>query len=96
MPVSRWQSRDAIFWEHEGNAAVREGDWKLVRRDSDGAWELYDLKTDRTELNNLVDVHPEKAKEMLAKWEAWAKRTHVFPAPKYPPDYLRKFEKQDD
>lgn len=90
------QERDAIFWEHEGNAAVREGDWKLVRRDFDGAWELYDLKADRTELHNLAAAQPERAKEMLAKWEAWANRTHVLPAPKYPADYLRKFEKLED
>jgi arylsulfatase len=90
------QERDALFWEHEGNAAVREVDWKLVRRDFDGAWELYDLKGDRTELHNLAATQPDRAKEMLAKWEIWAKRTHVLPAPKYPADYLRKFEKADD
>ena len=90
------QPRDALFWEHEGNAAVREGDWKLVRRDADGAWELYNLKTDRTELHNLAAARPDKARELLAKWQAWADRTHVFPAPKYPPDFLRKFEIPDD
>lgn len=81
-------ARDALFWEHEGNAAVREGDWKLVRRDADGAWELYNLKIDRTELHDLAAAQPEQAKELLAKWNAWAKRTHVLPAPKYPADYL--------
>jgi len=90
------QTRDAIFWEHEGNAAVRDGDWKLVRRDFDGAWELFDLKADRTELHDLAAAQPEKARELLAKWESWAKRTHVLPAPKYPADYLRAFEKNSD
>ena len=75
---------------------MREGDWKLVRRDFDGAWELFDLKTDRTELHNLAGAKPEKAREMLAKWEIWAKRTHVLPAPKYPADYLREYERNDD
>ena len=90
------QERGAIFWEHEGNAAVREGDLKLVRRDFDGAWELFDLKADRTELHDLAVAQPEKAKELLAKWENWANRTHVLPAPKYPADYLRAFEKNSD
>lgn len=90
------QPRDAIFWEHEGNAAVREGDWKLVRRDATGPWELYDLKADRTELHDLARTDPDKAKALLAKWEAWANRAHVFPAPPYPPDYLRKFENRAD
>jgi arylsulfatase A-like enzyme len=89
-------SREALFWEHEGNAAVREGDWKLVRRDADGSLELYNLKTDRTELHNLAASQPDRAKAMLAKWQAWANRAHVFPAPPYPRDYLRHFEQVDD
>ncbi len=88
-------ARDALFWEHEGNAAVRAGDWKLVRRDSDGAWELYDLKTDRTELHNLAAARPEKARELLAKWDAWAKQTHVVPGPEFHGDYLRQYEKNE-
>ncbi len=73
--------RDAIFWEHEGNAAVRVGDWKLVRKGGNGDWELYDLKADRTELKNLAAEQPTRAKEMQAKWEAWAKRAQVVPGP---------------
>ncbi len=74
-------SREAIFWEHEGNAAVRVGDWKLVRFHRDGAWELYDLKADRTELHDLAKSQPARAAELAAKWEAWAQRAHVKPAP---------------
>jgi arylsulfatase len=73
--------REAIFWEHEGNAAVRVSDWKLVRKGAQGAWELYDLKTDRTELHDLAAAQPERAKELAAKWQAWAKRAQVLPAP---------------
>ena len=74
-------SRDALFWEHEGNAAVRVGDWKLVRRGRDGAWELYDLKSDRTELHNLAATQAARVKELAGKWEAWADRAHVRPYP---------------
>ena len=73
--------RDAIFWEHEGNAAVRVGDMKLVRFGRNGAWELYDLAKDRTEQNDLAAAHSEKVKEFAAKWEAWAERAHVKPYP---------------
>ncbi len=73
--------RDAIFWEHEGNAAVREGDWKLVRFGRNNPWELYDLSRDRSELNNLVNSQPDKAKALASKWEAWAERAHVKPYP---------------
>ena len=40
--------REALYWEHEGNAAARVGDLKLVRAGRNGPWELYDLKRDRT------------------------------------------------
>jgi arylsulfatase len=74
-------ARDALYWEHEGNAAVRVGDWKLVRKGAAGPWELYDLNKDRTELNDLAASMPEKARELAAAWEAWAARAQVTPAP---------------
>src|SRR5262245_5004768 len=71
--------RPAIFWEHEGNRAVRAGDWKLVAKGPGGKWELYDIKSDRTESTDLAARHPEKVKELVAAWEAWATRANVVP-----------------
>ena len=73
--------REALFWEHEGNAAVRAGDWKLVRKGRRGAWELYNMKADRTELHDLAMQEPAKASELAALWEAWAERAKVKPYP---------------
>lgn len=73
--------REALYWEHEGNAAIRAGDWKLVRYTLQGAWELYDMKADRTELNDLAAKKPQLVQELAAKWEAWAVRTQVKPYP---------------
>ncbi len=73
--------RDAIYWEHVGNAAIRVGDMKLVRIGRDAPWELYDLVKDRTELHDLALKQPSKAKELAARWEAWATRAHVKPYP---------------
>jgi len=73
--------RGPLFWEHQGAAAVRDGDLKLVRLGRQGPWELYDLKTDRTELHDLAAAQPEKAKELADKWEAWAERAQVKPYP---------------
>jgi arylsulfatase len=76
--------RDALYWEHEGNAAVRVGDWKLVRLGRNGPWELYNLKTDRTELHDLAAAEPARAAELAAKWDAWASRANVKPYPGSP------------
>jgi arylsulfatase A-like enzyme len=73
--------REALYWEHEGNAAIRMGNSKLARLGYNGPWELYDLKSDRTEQNNLAAAQPEKVKTMSAAWEAWAERAHVKPYP---------------
>jgi arylsulfatase len=68
--------RDTLFWEHEGNRAVRVGDWKLVGKHA-MPWELYDLKQDRIEVNDLAAKMPEKVAELLEKYDSWAKRAHV-------------------
>ena len=71
--------KSPLVWEHEGNRAIREGDWKLVAKGARGAWELYDLAHDRTELTDLAEKEPERVKELAAKWEAWARRAEVIP-----------------
>ena len=70
-----------LFWEHEGNAAVRVGDEKLVRLGRSGKWELYNLKKDRTELNDLADKNPKRTKELSSMWNDWAKKNRVIPYP---------------
>jgi len=68
----------ALYWEHEGNRAVRRGKWKLVSRFPDD-WELYDLEADRTELHNLAAAQPERVREMAALYAAWSRRCGVEP-----------------
>jgi arylsulfatase len=71
---------DGIFWEHEGNRAVRLGKWKLVSKWSPpekNRWELYDIDADRTERNDLSGAMPEKVTEMSAMWQAWADKVGV-------------------
>lgn len=77
--ANRPLERDALYWEHEGNRAVQAGPWKLVAKGPAGRWELYDLEKDRTEMNDLAGAQPERVKELAAKWETWAKRSHVLP-----------------
>ena len=74
--------REALFWEHEGNRAVRVDDWKLVARGRNGAWELYDMAADRTELDDLAADRPEVVEQLSTMWQAWAERSQVVPWPK--------------
>lgn len=71
--------REAIYWEHEGNRAVRAGDWKLVAKGAIGKWELYNVAKDRSEQRDLSSEMPERTKEMAAMWQAYAERAHVLP-----------------
>jgi len=60
--------RDSLWWLHEGNRAIRVGDWKLVSAKGH-PWELYDLSTDRAESRNLAKQQPEKAQVLAALWD---------------------------
>lgn len=64
-------TRDSLWWMHEGHRAIRVGDWKLVASKGE-PWELYDLRTDRAEQNNLASQMPEKVKDLEAAWERQA------------------------
>ncbi len=61
---------DDLWWEHEGNRAIRMGDWKLVAAGQDGPWELYDLATDRTETQNRAREQPAKVRDLAQRWQA--------------------------
>lgn len=71
--------KEPIFFEHEGNRAVRDGQWKLVAKGPQGVWELYDMTADRTEQNDLAASQPERVRTMATQWETWAKRAQVIP-----------------
>jgi arylsulfatase len=80
----------ALFFEHEGNRAVHDKNWKLVSL-RDKSWELYDMTTDRTELNNLATQYPDVVQKLSTRWNHWAKENYVTPLPRnYGVDYLRK------
>ncbi|WP_231615809.1 arylsulfatase [Novipirellula artificiosorum] len=70
-----------LFWEHEGNAAVRVGDTKLVRLGNKGPWELFQLKADRTEQNDLAAKNPNQVAELSNQWRKWARSANVLPKP---------------
>jgi arylsulfatase len=94
LPVFRNGERkghDVLYWEHEGNRAVLKGNMKLVsfysenrqqkvsRGERTGKWELYDLESDRSELNDLAEVHPEIVNRLKSLYEIWSDRVGVVP-----------------
>lgn len=71
--------RDTLFWEHQGNKAVRINDWKLVSILEKNKWELYDLSKDRTEIHDLSSQYPDKVVEMGQVYDKWALASNVIP-----------------
>ena len=72
-----------LFMEHEGNRMIRKGDWKLVSaHSSQDVWELYNIKEDRTEMNNLAAKYPEKVEAMEKEYFEWADKSDVVYFPK--------------
>lgn len=67
-----------IFWEHEGNQAIRDGRWKLIAKEN-RPWELYDMAADRSELHDLAETQPGRVQQMSARWDEWAERANVLP-----------------
>lgn len=67
---------EPLYFEHEGNASMRWGNWKLVR-EYRKPWELYDIANDRTEMNDLATTEQQRRDKMIGMWEAWATQHEV-------------------
>jgi arylsulfatase len=87
-------ARDSIWWLHEGNRALRVGDWKIVAAGKDSAWELYDLSSDRSETKNLASEKPEKVKELAAIWTKQFEDYAALALKDAPPDQKKKEPKK--
>lgn len=77
-----------MFSEHENNAFMIDGSWKLVGKGvaspqgpDIGKWELYNLKNDRTEIQNVAKKENQRLKKMAVAWHAWAREDQVYPKP---------------
>ncbi len=67
------QREKPIFWEWSVGRAVRKGDWKLVTHGKDAPWELYNLKSDPSETQNLINQNPEIARNLELEFQNWKK-----------------------
>ncbi|PCH71359.1 MAG: aryl-sulfate sulfohydrolase [Bacteroidales bacterium] len=87
------EARDPLFRTRPGSV-IRVGDWKLHEYFEDGGIELYNLKEDLGEKENLVKKFPKKAKKLLRMLTKWRQKMNA-PIPEEPnPQYDRDFEIQ--
>ena len=75
---SSMNRKQPLFWEHEGNRAVRAGNWKLVGKENQ-PWELYEMSKDRSEVDDLAQKYPDRVRELSSAWDSWAARADVLP-----------------
>ena len=66
-----WKRGNPKFWEHEGNRAMRDGEWKIVSEIGKG-WELHNMSKDRTELVDLAIGDSARLNDMVTSYELWA------------------------
>ncbi len=59
-----------IFWQFNRSKAIRDRDWKLVKF-GDTDWELYNVASDPTELNDLAKTDPDRVKTLSDQWTTW-------------------------
>ena len=71
-----WSRERPIFWEHEGNRAIRTAEWKAVSK-YPGEWELYNMIEDRTELVDLAGRDRPRRDAMVRAYEEWAERVEA-------------------
>lgn len=86
-------NHDSLWWLHEGNRAIRVGDWKLVAA-KDEPWELFDLSIDRSERDNLAEDYPDKVRELAALWEQQTAEITELASADQPPEQAAKEKKK--
>jgi arylsulfatase A len=70
LPVLSGETRSAhrsFFFEYKNHAALRMGNWKIVREASSDPWQLYDLGRDQEEMRNLAEQFPDTVKELVTE-----------------------------
>jgi arylsulfatase A-like enzyme len=91
---SEQEEHDFLYWEyhegHGGTQAIRQGDWKALRKDirtkPEPPVELYNLADDVGETTDLAALHPDLAEQMLELMQN-ARTTSAFPEWNFPPEW---------
>lgn len=94
LEKKNWQRERPLYWEHEGNCAIRVGDFKLVK-EFQGDWELYNIVEDRTEMINLAQSNRALKISLEHQYSEWADKTGVLPWERLLPVLQRIWEMPD-
>ena len=78
MKGEKEQRETPLFWEHEGNCAIRLGNWKLVKK-YPGDWELYNFEQDRTELHDFAKRNQPRVNRMQQLYHEWVEALNIVP-----------------
>ncbi len=89
-----WTRERPLFWEHEGNCAIRIGEHKLVRKFNQ-SWELYNMEEDRTELNDLMGKNVPLTKKLIREYDNWAHKSGVMDWNTVLPKLLKLWQMDD-
>jgi arylsulfatase A-like enzyme len=83
---------DKMYWRATPCSIVRKGDWKLMHFFETGSVELYNIKEDIGEENDLAGQHPERATEMLKSLRKWQDETGADMPSTLNPDFDPEFK----
>ena len=61
----------SFYFEFRKHAALRMGNWKIVRTKPDESWQLFDLKHDLSETKNQSTAQPAKLADLLEEFQRW-------------------------
>ena len=81
VPIFAGQRREPhrwLYFQFSNNRAIRQGDWKLTSARG-GPWELYNLRSDRTELQDLAAAEPARGAALRELWHRVAKNIDLLP-----------------
>lgn len=72
---------ESLYFEFRKHAALRQGDWKIVREDPSRPWQLFDLAVDIGETNDLAAEHPQRVEQLAQQFQRWRERTSAAAEP---------------
>lgn len=62
---------ESLYFGFRTHAALRMGEWKIVREKPSEPWQLFNLREDLAESNNLAARHPERLSAMIESFNGW-------------------------